>query len=328
MPERSTHQRQQHLQAPAPETPAEPPKKQSWFQRLKAGLAKTSSRLTDGIAGLVTKRKLDGATLEELEDLLIGADLGLDTASRITAAIAKGRFEKGITDEDVRGILSTEITKVLEPVAHLSSSTQRRSRTSSSCSASTAAARQRPSASLQAQLTHEGKKVMLGAGDTFRAAAIEQLKVWGERTGAPVMARDVGSDASGLAYDALKAAQDGAYDVLLLDTAGRLQNKEGLMAELEKIVRVLKKLDPTAPHDVVARARCHYGPERPQSGRGVPRARRRHGPYHDQARRHGARRHSRRHCRQVRLFRCTPLAWAKHRRPAAIQSRRFRPSHR
>ena len=237
--------------APAPETPAEPPKKQSWFQRLKAGLAKTSSRLTDGISGLVNKRKLDGATLEELEDLLIGADLGLDTASRITAAIAKGRFEKGITDEDVRAILSTEITKVLEPVAHPLVIDAAKKPHVVVVLGVNGSGKTTTIGKLASQLTHEGKKVMLGAGDTFRAAAIEQLKVWGERTGAPVMARDVGSDASGLAYDALKAAQDGAYDVLLLDTAGRLQNKEGLMAELEKIVRVLKKLDPTAPHDVV-----------------------------------------------------------------------------
>lgn len=246
--------------APPPETPAiaapaqapsaEPPRV-SWFQRLKAGLAKTSSRLTDGITGLVSKRKLDGATLEELEDLLIGADLGLDTAQRITAAISKGRFEKGLSSEDVRGILASEITKVLEPVASPLVIDPAKKPHVVVVLGVNGSGKTTTIGKLAAQLTREGKKVMLGAGDTFRAAAIDQLKVWGERTGAPVVSRDVGSDASGLAFDAAKSAQDGAYDVLLLDTAGRLQNKEGLMAELEKIVRVLKKVDATAPHDVV-----------------------------------------------------------------------------
>jgi fused signal recognition particle receptor len=241
--------------APAIEIPeeaksAEPPRA-SWFQRLKDGLSKTSSRLTDGITGLVSKRKLDGATLEELEDLLIGADLGLDTAQRITAAISKGRFEKGLSSDDVRGILASEITKVLEPVASpLVIDTAKKPNVVVVLGVN-GSGKTTTIGKLAAQLTREGKKVMIGAGDTFRAAAIDQLKVWGERTGAPVISREVGSDASGLAFDALKAAQDGGYDVLLLDTAGRLQNKEGLMAELEKIIRVLKKVDATAPHDVV-----------------------------------------------------------------------------
>ena len=243
--------------APSPETPtteapaAEPPPRASWFQRLKAGLSKTSSRLTDGITGLVSKRKLDGATLEELEDLLIGADLGVDTAQRITTAISKGRFEKGLSSEDVRGILASEITKVLEPVASPLVIDAAKKPHVIVVLGVNGSGKTTTIGKLAAQLTREGKKVMLGAGDTFRAAAIDQLKVWGERTGAPVMSREVGSDASGLAFDAVKAAQDGAYDVLLLDTAGRLQNKEGLMAELEKILRVLKKVDATAPHDVV-----------------------------------------------------------------------------
>jgi fused signal recognition particle receptor len=230
---------------------AEPPPRTSWFQRLKAGLAKTSSRLTDGITGLVSKRKLDGVTLDELEDLLIGADLGLDTAQRITTAISKGRFEKGLSSEDVRGILSTEIAKVLEPVAApLVIDAEKKPHVVVVLGVN-GSGKTTTIGKLAAQMKREGKKVMLGAGDTFRAAAIDQLKIWGERTGAPVVSRDVGSDASGLAFDALKDAKDGGYDVLLLDTAGRLQNKEGLMAELEKIVRVLKKVDATAPHDVV-----------------------------------------------------------------------------
>ncbi len=238
-------------ETPAPPVAAEPPARASWFQRLKAGLSKTSSRLTDGITGLVSKRKLDGATLDELEDLLIGADLGLDTAQRITTAISKGRFEKGLSSEDVRGILSTEITKVLQPVAAPLVIDAAKKPHVVVVLGVNGSGKTTTIGKLAAQLSREGKKVMLGAGDTFRAAAIDQLKVWGERTGAPVVSRDVGSDASGLAFDALKDARDGGYDVLLLDTAGRLQNKEGLMAELEKIVRVLKKVDATAPHDVV-----------------------------------------------------------------------------
>jgi fused signal recognition particle receptor len=235
---------------PVPGAPAEPPRK-GWFDRLKSGLSKTSSRLTEGIAALVTKRKLDAETLEELEEVLIAADLGIETSARITAALAKGRFEKEISSEEIRETLAEEVARVLEPVAKPLVIGETHKPHVILVLGVNGSGKTTTIGKLAAKLTREGRNVILAAGDTFRAAAIDQLKVWGERTGVPVMARDVGSDASGLAFDAVKAAQDGAYDVLLIDTAGRLQNKEGLMQELEKVVRVMRKVDPTAPHDVL-----------------------------------------------------------------------------
>jgi fused signal recognition particle receptor len=227
------------------------PVTKSWFQRLREGLTKTSSKLSDGITGLFTKRKLDGATLEDLEDLLIQADLGVETAGRITNALSKGRFEKGISADDVRAILAAEVTRVLEPVTkQLVINPSNKPHVILAVGVN-GTGKTTTLGKLSAQYHREGKTVMLAAGDTFRAAAIDQLKVWGERTGATVIARDEGSDASGLAYDAMKDAQAASCDVLMIDTAGRLQNKQALMEELEKVVRVIKKIDPTAPHDVL-----------------------------------------------------------------------------
>jgi fused signal recognition particle receptor len=223
--------------------------KGGWFQRLKSGLAKTSSRLSEGITSLFTKRKLDGATLEDLEDLLIQADLGLETATAITDAISKGRFEKGISPEEVKAILAAEVEKVLTPVAKpLMISGKHRPHVVLVVGVN-GTGKTTTIGKLAGRFRREGLKVMMAAGDTFRAAAIDQLKIWGERAGVPVVARAVGADSSGLAYDALKAAQDQGMDVLLVDTAGRLQNKQALMDELEKVIRVLRKLDPDAPHD-------------------------------------------------------------------------------
>ncbi|AHB47452.1 cell division protein FtsY [Hyphomicrobium nitrativorans NL23] len=239
------------LDASAEPEPAAEPARVGWFGRLKAGLSKTSSRLTESIAGLVTKKKLDHETLEDLEDVLIGADLGIETASRITAALAKGRFDKAVSPEEVRAVLADEVARVLEPVAQplvIDDSLKPHVILVLGVNGS---GKTTTIGKLAARFTREGRRVMLAAGDTFRAAAIDQLKVWGERTGAPVVSRDLGADASGLAFDALKEAKEGGYDVLLLDTAGRLQNKEGLMAELEKVVRVIKKLDPDAPHSTL-----------------------------------------------------------------------------
>ena len=237
--------------APAAPAPAEPPQRKGWFERLKSGLAKTSSRLTDGIAGLVTKKKLDQDTLDELEEVLLAADLGIETSARITAALSKGRFDKMVTDKEIREILADEVAHVLEPVAKPLAIDASRKPHVVLVLGVNGSGKTTTIGKLAAKLAREGRRVLLAAGDTFRAAAIDQLKVWGERSGIPVVARDVGSDASGLAYDALKQAKDTGSDVLLIDTAGRLQNKEGLMAELEKVVRVLRKLDPTAPHDVL-----------------------------------------------------------------------------
>lgn len=235
---------------PEPE-PVAPPPKLSWFQRLTAGLKKTSSKLAEGITSVFTKRKLDASTLEELEDLLIQADLGVETSMKITAALAKGRFDKSIDPEEVKSILAAEVAKVLEPVAKpLEIKPQHKPHVVLVVGVN-GTGKTTTIGKYAKQYAGQGFKVMLAAGDTFRAAAIDQLKIWGERTGAPVVARDVGADSSGLAFDALKSARDGGYDVLLMDTAGRLQNKQALMDELEKVIRVMRKVDPTAPHDVV-----------------------------------------------------------------------------
>lgn len=242
-----------HDKDPKPETPtaAAAPQTQGWFQRLKSGLGKTSSKLSSGITDLISKRKLDAATLDDLEDLLIQSDLGIATTGRITDAIAKGRFEKGISAGDVRAVLATEVERVLAPVARpLVIDPQKKPHVIMMVGVN-GTGKTTTIGKLAAKFKAEGKSVVLAAGDTFRAAAIDQLKVWGERTGCPVVARNVGEDASGLAYDALKQAQVTGADVLLLDTAGRLQNKQVLMEELEKVIRVLKKLDPSSPHDVI-----------------------------------------------------------------------------
>ncbi len=225
--------------------------KKSWFLRLKAGLTKTSSKLTDGITGLFTKKKLEAGTLDELEDLLIQADLGVETAMRITEALSKGRYDKGISPEDVKTVLAQEVERVLAPVVKpLVINAKNRPHVILVVGVN-GTGKTTTIGKLAARFKAEGRSVMMAAGDTFRAAAIEQLKVWGERTGTPVIARPEGSDSSGLAFDAMKEAQAAGSDVLLIDTAGRLQNKTELMNELEKVVRVIKKNDPSAPHDVL-----------------------------------------------------------------------------
>jgi fused signal recognition particle receptor len=236
---------------PPPAAEPEPPAKTGWFQRLRQGLSKTSTQLSQGITSVFTKRKLDAATLDELEDLLIQADLGLDTATRITGRISDGRYDKEISADAVKTILAEEVEAVLSPVAvPLSIDPGKRPHIILVVGVN-GAGKTTTIGKLARQFVAEGRKVMLAAGDTFRAAAIEQLKIWGERTGSPVMARETGADAAGLAYDALVKARELGSDVLIIDTAGRLQNKANLMAELEKIVRVIKKIDETGPHSVL-----------------------------------------------------------------------------
>jgi len=233
------------------EMPAEPPKKQGWFQRLKAGLTKTSTRLSEDIAGIFTKRKLDADTLQELEDLLIQADLGVETSMRITEALAKGRYNKEIAPDEVRAVLAAEVERTLMPVAKpLRLEGEHRPHVILVVGVN-GTGKTTTIGKLAHRLAGEGKKVTLAAGDTFRAAAIDQLEIWGERAGAEVIARGVGADAAGLAFDALTRARENNSDVLLIDTAGRLQNKQALMDELEKVIRVLRKIDPGAPHQVL-----------------------------------------------------------------------------
>ena len=234
---------------PAASTAAE--RGPAWYRRLREGLSKSSRALTGGITDIFTRRKLDSATLEELEDLLIQADLGIETATRISDRLSAGRFDKEITLDEVREVLAAEIANVLEPVARPFAFDDSRKPFVVLVVGVNGSGKTTTIGKLAAIARREGHSVMLAACDTFRAAAIEQLAVWGERTGATVMAREVGADPSGLAFDALKRAREEGIDILLVDTAGRLQNKAHLMAELEKIVRVLRKQDETAPHSVL-----------------------------------------------------------------------------
>jgi len=226
-------------------------KKKGFFSRLKEGLAKTSDRLSDGVTSIFTKRKLDDETLEELEDLLVSADLGVAAASRVTAALAKDRYNKEISDDEVKTALASEVAKTLEPLQRpLTINTDHRPHVILMTGVN-GAGKTTTIGKLAAIFKAEGKSVMLAAGDTFRAAAIEQLTVWSERTATPVVAKEVGADAAGLAFDALKQAQAANIDILLIDTAGRLQNRKELMEELAKIIRVIQKIDDKAPHDTL-----------------------------------------------------------------------------
>ena len=231
--------------------PPEPAKKLGWFSRLRAQLSKTSQRLSGDIAAIFTKRKLDAEMLRELEDVLIQADLGVETAMRITEALSKGRFDKEIAAADVRAVLAAEVEHVLAPLAKpLEVSPAHRPHVILVVGVN-GTGKTTTIGKLAQRFVQEGKKVTLAAGDTFRAAAVDQIRIWGERSGAEVVAGAVGADAAGLVFDALTRARDNGSDVLLVDTAGRLQNKDALMQELEKVVRVMRKRDPTAPHDVL-----------------------------------------------------------------------------
>lgn len=241
------------VEAKEEEAPAEPAPepKLSWFERLRRGLARSSSSLSDSIGGIFTRRKLDEDTLQDLEDVLIQADLGLETAMRVTDALASGRYGKDVTGEEVRAIMSAEIEKVLAPVAKPLELDLSHKPHVILVVGVNGTGKTTTIGKLAAKLTAGGLKVMLAAGDTFRAAAIEQLHIWGERTGSPVVSSKLGADAAGLAYDAWEKAKEAGCDVLIIDTAGRLQNKAELMDELAKIVRVLGKHDPEAPHTVL-----------------------------------------------------------------------------
>jgi fused signal recognition particle receptor len=225
--------------------------KVSWWRRLSAGLKRTSSSLGSAVADLVTKRKLDRAMLEDIEDVLLRADLGTEVAARISAAVGVGRYDKAISADDVKGVVATEVEKVLSPVAKPLVLDGAHKPFVILVVGVNGSGKTTTIGKLAAKLAAEGRKVMMAAGDTFRAAAIEQLKIWGERTKSPVISAAQGSDSASLAFNALTAARDGGLDVLLIDTAGRLQNKAELMNELEKVVRVIRKVDASAPHAVL-----------------------------------------------------------------------------
>ncbi len=222
--------------------------KRGWFQKLRAGLSRSSARLTESITGVFTKRKLDRALLEELEEKLIAADLGPATAAKLIQALARDRFDKEITEEEVRKVFADEVAEILAPAAKPMTIGAGKPHVVLMVGVN-GSGKTTTIGKLAKLYQAEGRSVMLAAGDTFRAAAVEQLKIWGERSGVPVVAGAPGADAAGLAFDALAKAKAEGIDLLLIDTAGRLQNKAGLMAELGKIIRVLKKLDPAAPQD-------------------------------------------------------------------------------
>jgi fused signal recognition particle receptor len=233
-----------------PETlpPGDPTPKATWFQRLTTGLRRSSDQLTDGITSIFSQKKLDQAMLDELEDVLIQADFGIDVAGEIVASLRHDRFDRNISPDEVRELLSRDVRSVLEPVAQpLTVDLSKRPFVILMVGVN-GSGKTTTIGKLASLYAAEGKSVMLAAGDTFRAAAIEQLQVWGERTGAPVVTRPAGSDAAGLAFDAVTEARAEGRDILIIDTAGRLQNRDELMGELEKIIRVIKKVDPSAPH--------------------------------------------------------------------------------
>ena len=225
--------------------------RESWFARLRAGLSRSSNRLRDNISGILIRRRLDAEALEEIEEALIMADLGVEAAAELVADLGRTRFGKEVTDEEVRRALARSVAGILEPVARpLQLDPAHRPHVILVCGVN-GTGKTTTIGKLAQQFRAGGEKVVLAAGDTFRAAAIEQLEIWGERAGCPVVKRPPGADAAGLAFDALRQAQAEGADVLLIDTAGRLHNKAALMDELAKVVRVLKKLDPDAPHDTL-----------------------------------------------------------------------------
>jgi len=237
--------------APAPEPQPEVPlQRRGWFSRLSDGLSKSSRSITGSITSIFTKKKLDKATLQDLEDVLLQADLGLPLAERIVKAVSTGRYDKEIDPEEVKRILAAEVAAVLKPVEVPFDFGSQKPFIILVVGVN-GAGKTTTIGKLGAIARREGHKVMFAACDTFRAAAIEQLNVWGTRIGAKVLSRPTGADAAGLAFDAIKEAREDGTDILFIDTAGRLQNKQYLMDELDKIVRVIKKQDETAPHAVL-----------------------------------------------------------------------------
>ncbi|MCK8783774.1 signal recognition particle-docking protein FtsY [Roseomonas sp. NAR14] len=234
--------------APAPE----PAARGGFFGRLKAGLSRSTQRLTESLTGLFQKRRLDEEALEELEETLIAADLGVAASRRIVERFRSTRFGREVTEQEVKEALADEIAAILRPVA-------RPMPLDPACAPHVVlvvgvngTGKTTTIAKLGQQYREQGLVTMFAAGDTFRAAAVEQLQIWGERTGCPVVVpAKEGADAAGLAYDALSRAKSEGAQVLLMDTAGRLHNKSALMEELRKIVRVIRRLDPDAPHSVL-----------------------------------------------------------------------------
>jgi fused signal recognition particle receptor len=232
------------MQDSTTETPA------NWWQRLAGGLKRSSSALS-AITDIVTKCKLDDATLEEIHAALIRTDLGLETADRIVVALGEGRHDAAITPDEVKAVVAAEVERALAAAAQPLAIDTTKKPFVILVAGVNGSGKTTTIGKLAAKFRAEGRSVMLAAGDTFRAAAIDQLKIWAQRAGADIVARDAGADAAGVVFDAVAAAKAQASDILVVDTAGRLQNRTELMDELQKIVRVIKKADPSAPHAVL-----------------------------------------------------------------------------
>jgi len=222
-----------------------------WLSRLKSGLSKTSSRLSEGIADVLTRRKLDAEALHQLEELLVQADMGAVTAAKIIAAFGEKRLDKDITSQEVKAALAQQIAEILRPIAQPLVIDKSHKPHVILVVGVNGNGKTTTIGKLAHSLKQQGHKVMLAAADTFRAAAVEQLKVWGERTKCEVVAGAENADPASVAYQALEKARAANADVLLIDTAGRLHNKANLMEELKKIIKVLRKLDDSAPHSVI-----------------------------------------------------------------------------
>jgi fused signal recognition particle receptor len=222
-----------------------------FFSRLREGLSRSTQKLGGGITDVLRKRRLDEEALEELEELLISADLGTEAASRVVEGFRRTRFGREVTEEEVREALAEEIAGILKPVARPLEIDPERKPHVVLVVGVNGTGKTTTIGKLAQQYREQGLRPMLVAGDTFRAAAVEQLQIWGQRTGVPVVAGPPNADAAGLAFDALSRAAAERADVLLIDTAGRLHNKSVLMDELRKIIRVMQKRDPTAPHSVI-----------------------------------------------------------------------------
>jgi fused signal recognition particle receptor len=264
--------------------------RRGWFNRLKAGMARSSARLTEGINTIFNRRRLDDTALLELEELLIASDMGVGIAAEVTEELRRTRFNQEVSPEEVRRALAEEVIRLVEPVMKPLRLDLSRKPFVILVVGVNGSGKTTTIAKLAKQYRDAGHEVVLAAGDTFRAAGAEQLQIWGERTDCRVVAKLPGSDAAGLAFEAFEQARAEGSDILLIDTAGRLHNKANLMSELQKIVRVLKKVDPDAPHS----AEC----ARP--GGNLSRDGWRHRDRHDEARWHRTGRRSRVSSRKIR----------------------------
>jgi fused signal recognition particle receptor len=233
----------------APETPSE--QLRNWFGRLRTGLSRSSAKLNEGINTIFLRRRLDDTALGELEELLIASDMGIGVSGEVVEALRRTRFNQEVAPEEVRVALAEEVIRLVERVQKPLRIDPAKRPFVILVVGVNGSGKTTTIGKLAKQYRDAGRSVMLAAGDTFRAAAVEQLQIWGERAGCPVVTRPTGSDAAGLAYEALERARQDGTEILLIDTAGRLHNKADLMGELQKILRVLKKVDATAPHAVL-----------------------------------------------------------------------------